>query len=88
MTALSLHELAVLSNRSLSSFRRDFFSIYQTPPSQWIRKRRLKKAQELLRTTHMTITDICYTLGFENIAHFSRLFKSQFGSSPSEYRLN
>jgi len=57
------------------------------PPSQWIRKKRLEKAQELLTSTTMTVTDICYTLGFENIAHFSRLFKSQFGYPPSEFRM-
>jgi AraC-like DNA-binding protein len=88
MNSLSLNQLAVLAGRSLSSFRRDFLAIYNMPPSQWIRKKRLEKAQELLSTTNMTVTDICYTLGFENIAHFSRLFKSQFGHPPSEFRMN
>ena len=86
--SLSLHQLAVLAGRSLSSFRRDFLAIYNMPPSQWIRQKRLEKARELLVSTTMTITDICYTTGFENIAHFSRLFKSQFRHSPSEFRLN
>jgi AraC-like DNA-binding protein len=88
MNSLSLSQLAVLTGRSLSSFRRDFMAIYNMPPSQWIRKKRLEKAQELLLSTTMTVTDICYTLGFESIAHFSRLFKSQFGYSPSEFRTN
>jgi AraC-like DNA-binding protein len=87
LNPVSINQLAVLAGRSLSSFRRDFLSIYNMPPSQWIRERRLKKAGEFLLTTNMTITDICYTLGFENITHFSRLFKSQFGHSPSAYRL-
>lgn len=87
MNALSVNQLARLAGRSLSSFRRDFFSVYNMPPSQWIRERRLKKSREFLLNTNMTVTDICYTLGFENIAHFSRLFKSQFGYSPTEYRL-
>ena len=86
MSAISLNKLASLSQRSLSSFRRDFLSIYNMPPSKWIRERRLKKAQDLLRTTRMSITDICYALGFENITHFSRLFKSRFGFPPSTYR--
>jgi AraC-like DNA-binding protein len=87
MNSLSLHQLAVLSGRSLSSFRRDFLAIYNTPPSEWIRQKRLEKSQELLLNTTMTVTDLCYTLGFENVAHFSRLFKSQFGYSPSQFRL-
>lgn len=88
MNSLSLHQLAVLSGRSLSSFRRDFLAIYNMPPSQWIRQKRLEKAQELLLNTRMKVTDVCYTIGFENIAHFSRLFKSRFRYSPSEFRTN
>lgn len=87
LNSLSLQQLAVLAGRSLSSFRRDFISLYNMPPSQWIRQKKLQKAKELLRTTTMTVTDVCYTTGFENIAHFSRLFKSQFGYCPSEFRL-
>ncbi|HTL09976.1 MAG TPA: AraC family transcriptional regulator [Chitinophagaceae bacterium] len=84
--AISINELAVLAGRSLSSFRRDFLSIYNMPPSQWIREKRLSKAKEYLQTTNMTITDICYTLGFESISHFSRVFKAEFGNSPTAYR--
>ncbi|MDI1321220.1 MAG: AraC family transcriptional regulator [Algoriphagus sp.] len=87
MNTISLNELAGLSGRSLSSFRRDFLAIYNMSPSKWIREKRLEKASEFLQSTTMTITDICYTLGFENIAHFSRLFKSHFQNSPSAYRL-
>lgn len=87
MNSLSLRQLADLSGRSLSSFRRDFMAIYKVPPSQWVRQKRLEKALDLLRNTTMTVTDVCYTLGFENLAHFSRLFKSYFGFSPSRSRL-
>jgi AraC-like DNA-binding protein len=61
-------------------------SIYHMTPSQWIRIKRLEKARALLLSTTMTITDICYTLGFEHIAHFSRLFKAHFGYPPSFYK--
>jgi AraC-like DNA-binding protein len=88
LNSMPLHQLAVLAGRSLSSFRRDFLSIYNMPPSQWIRQQRLEKAKDLLCSTTMSITDICYTTGFENIAHFSRLFKSHYRSSPSEFRQN
>jgi AraC family transcriptional regulator, exoenzyme S synthesis regulatory protein ExsA len=84
--SLSIEQLAVLSGRSLSSFRRDFMAIYHMPPSQWIRLKRLEKAREMLLSTTMTVTDICYTLGFEHIAHFSRLFKSHFGYAPSYFK--
>lgn len=86
MSPLSLPQLATLSGRSLSSFKRDFLATYNVPPSTWLRRKRLEKARELFRSTSMTVTDVCYTLGFENLAHFSRLFKSHFGHSPSQSR--
>ena len=86
MNSLSLYQLAVMAGRSLSSFRRDFLAIYNMPPSQWIRQKRLEKARQLLSSTTMTVTDVCFTSGFENIAHFSRLFKSYFGYTPSQCR--
>jgi AraC family transcriptional regulator, exoenzyme S synthesis regulatory protein ExsA len=88
MNALSLNQLAKLAGRSVSSFRRDFLSIYNMPPSRWIRQKKLEKAQELLVSTSMTVTSICYTLGFQSIAHFSRLFKSHFGYPPTNSRSN
>ncbi|MHC0442782.1 helix-turn-helix domain-containing protein [Flavobacterium sp. 3-210] len=88
MNSVSIDELCTLTGRSQSSFRREFHTIYNMPPSQWMREKRLKKASEMLLTTKFTITDICYTLGFESIAHFSRLFKSYFGQTPTEFRLN
>lgn len=85
---IGLPELAYLSGRSLASFKRDFKTIYNLPPSEWIRKRRLEKAMELLQHTTMPITDICYATGFENSAHFSRIFKAHFGLAPSATRLS
>lgn len=86
MSPMSLTQLATLSGRSLSSFKRDFFAIYNMPPSTWVRLRRLEKARELFLNTTMTVTDVCYTLGFENLAHFSRIFKNHFGYPPSKAR--
>lgn len=82
---VSISELAYLSGRSLSSFKRDFFAIYQVTPAQWIREKRLAKAKEML-TADMAVTDVCYSLGFENLAHFSRLYKAHHGCSPSAHR--
>jgi AraC-like DNA-binding protein len=86
MNPVSLNDLAYLSGRSLSSFKRDFQAIYNMSPSHWIRERRLYKAKELLTHSSMSVTDICFTTGFESVAHFSRLFKEHFGYPPSAYK--
>lgn len=83
---VSLEELAYLSGRSLSSFKRDFHSIYGEAPAKWIRGRRLAKARQMLLSSKMSVADVAYSLGFENPTHFSRVFKQQYGSSPSALR--
>lgn len=80
----SLKELAYISGRSLSSFRREFESLFHITPAKWIQEKRLNKAKELIVTTQLTIANVCYEVGYENVSHFSRLFKSHFGYSPSE----
>ena len=80
---ISLEELAYLSGRSLSSFKRDFQSIYGETPAKWIREKRLSKAHQILQASQMSVADVAYSLGFENPTHFSRIFKQQYGISPS-----
>ncbi len=87
LNPLSLSQLAYLSGRSLSSFRRDFEAIYKVSPGKWIQEKRMEKAKELLSATEMTVSDICYSVGYENVSHFSKLFKSFWGYNPSENRV-
>ena len=51
----------------------------------YIRKIRLDKAAELLRTTDMSISEVGYAVGIESPSYFTRTFKEQFGSAPSEF---
>ena len=81
---ISLDELAYLSGRSLSSFKREFQNIYGEPPARWIREKRLSKAHEMLRSSNLSVADVAYSLGFENPTHFSRIFKQQYGYAPSQ----
>lgn len=83
---LSLEDFAYLSGRSLSSFKRDFRIIYKSSPGRYIRERRLNRAKELLLATELPIMDVCYEAGFDSVSHFSRLYKSFFGTPPSEFR--
>ncbi|MDO4164067.1 MAG: helix-turn-helix domain-containing protein [Bacteroides sp.] len=88
MKPVSLSDLAYLSGRSLSSFQRDFMAIYNVAPSVWLREKRLSKAQELLQNTSMSVADVCYSTGFENVSHFSRIYKNRFNYPPSSNRMS
>lgn len=83
---LSVEKLAELSGLSTSSFKRDFHSIYQQTPIQYINNQKLLKAKKLLELSDLSISEIAYELGFNDPAYFSRLFKKKFSFSPSSLR--
>ena len=78
-----LVDFAKESGRSISVFKKDFQSIYDTTPAKWLKKKRLKYAYNLLTTTNKKASEIYLECGFEDLAHFSKSFKSQFGINPS-----
>ena len=51
-------------------------------PNQLIRKIRLHKGLELLKTTDLNIAEIAYSVGFSDPNYFSRMFHKEFGKSP------
>jgi AraC family transcriptional regulator, exoenzyme S synthesis regulatory protein ExsA len=84
---LSLGEYAQLCNRSLSAFKRDFQKTYQTTPGKWLLAKRLRHAKGLLKNPSKTVSEAAYESGFENLSHFSRAFRAQFGVAPIALRL-
>jgi signal transduction histidine kinase/ligand-binding sensor domain-containing protein/DNA-binding response OmpR family regulator len=56
--------------------------------SEFIRNIRLEQAARLLREQKINVTQVAYTVGFSNLAHFSTIFRKHFGMSPSEYAEN
>lgn len=83
---LSLDEFAELCHRSLSSFKRDFQKLYNGTPGKWLMNKRLDRSAMLLKNSDLNITQIVFECGFEDVSHFSRAFKKNFGVSPIKFR--
>jgi len=67
---------------------RAFRHVYKQTPHQYLVRRRIAKAKELLRNSDLSITEICAAVGFESLGSFSTLFRNVAGLSPRAYRLN
>lgn len=83
---LKLDQLAKLSNLSLSSFKRSFQKEYNDSPTNYINRRRLEKAKQLLALTEMSVGEIAFEVGFQDSLYFTRLFKNKIGVPPTKYR--
>ncbi|WP_196885368.1 helix-turn-helix domain-containing protein [Aureivirga sp. CE67] len=85
---LSLDELATLCHLSVSSFKRKFKEVFNDSPKQYILKKKVEKAAELLHNKELRISDVAFDVGFDSLATFNRNFTKIFKKTPSEYRLS
>ncbi len=85
---LNNEDLANLTNRSLTSFKRDFKKIYNDTPAHYIMNRRIQAAKEKLEVSEDSISEVAFDCGFKDLSHFSKFFKQEYKLSPSEYRTN
>jgi len=67
-------------------FLRLFREEFDTTPHQYLIDRRIEKAKELLRHRRLTVTDVCFEVGFESLGSFSTLFRQRVGDAPTSYR--
>ncbi|KZN34577.1 hypothetical protein N480_21365 [Pseudoalteromonas luteoviolacea S2607] len=84
---LSVSDLAKLSGRSLSGFQRDFKQLYTQSPKQWLIKKRMEYANRLVSQGQMCITNVALEVGYNNVSHFIKAYKSTFGETPKQQAL-
>ena len=83
---LDLDSIASEAGYSRFHFVRSFRDTYGRTPRAYLSERRIERARELLRTANLTVTEICYLVGFSSLGSFSARFKENVGVSPSEFR--
>ena len=66
-------------------FHRIFTQVYRSTPHQYMTRKRLDKARDLL-ALNKPVTEVCNEVGFESIGSFSMLFKKEIGFAPQYYR--
>jgi AraC family transcriptional regulator len=85
-TPITLNDMARIAGLSPNHFLRTFKQVFRQSPYQYIIAKRLELAQHLLCHTQQSVTDICFTVGFESLGAFSWSFRQRVGVSPLMYR--
>ena len=83
---LDLTEISKQACLSRYHFLRLFRDTFATTPHQYLIRRRIEKAKELLRSRGLSVTDVCFEVGFQSLGSFSSLFRRCVGHAPVNYR--
>ncbi|WP_344651832.1 helix-turn-helix transcriptional regulator [Cryptosporangium japonicum] len=83
---LDLEGLAAVAGLSKYHFARMFAATYGITPAAYVSRRRVERAQDLLRATNLTVTEVCTAVGFASLGSFSSRFREIVGETPSEFQ--
>lgn len=83
---LTLDEMARAAHLSKFHFARAFAAAYGETPRSYLTRRRIERAKDLLRAANLTVTEVCYLVGFSSLGSFSSRFRELVGRSPNQYR--
>jgi AraC-like DNA-binding protein len=81
-----LDELAGVAGISKYYLVRCFAAEYGETPIRYRSRRRIERAQDLLRSANLTVTEVCILVGFSSLGTFSSRFTELVGESPSAYQ--
>lgn len=82
----SLKKIGLIHQTNQTKLKVEFKKAYGITIHQFHTQKRLEKAELLLRATELPVYEVAKKCGYNELAHFSRKFKKQFGLSPSYYR--
>jgi transcriptional regulator GlxA family with amidase domain len=83
---LDLEGLAAIAGLSKFHFQRLFKQTYGATPAEHLSRRRIERAQDLLRATNLTVTEVCLSVGFSSLGSFSSRFREIVGETPSAFQ--
>jgi transcriptional regulator GlxA family with amidase domain len=83
---IDLAQLAAIATLSKYHFHRLFRSTYGRTPAAYLSERRIERAQDLLRATNLTVTEVCFAVGFSSLGSFSSRFAAVVGETPSQFQ--
>jgi len=83
---ITLSDLAKISILSKGYYCKAFKTLYGLTPFEYLNRYRIKKACSYLVHSEMTVLEIMYSCGINNVSYFNRLFKKYMGVSPTQYK--
>lgn len=85
---LNVESMAKAMGMSRVQLYKRLLPITGSTPTEFIRQIRLRRAEQLLRESQLSVSEVAYSVGFNNPRYFSKYFKEMYGVMPSQYKNN
>ena len=83
---IKLSEVAQRFDMSVRNFNRRFKNATGQSPLQYLQQVRIETAKDLLQTSNLSISEVAYKVGYQDVGHFTGLFKKMLAATPRDYR--
>jgi AraC-like DNA-binding protein len=83
---ITLQDLATVAGLSRMHFAAQFRTAVGMRPHEYLLKRRIEAAEQLLKQAEVSLVDVALTVGFQTQAHFTTVFKRFAGDTPHQWR--
>jgi transcriptional regulator GlxA family with amidase domain len=84
---VGLTDLAAQANLSPFHFQRAYKQAFTETPHNHRNRLRVARAKALLRSGNYSVTDVCFSIGFESVSSFSAWFSREVGLNPSRFQV-
>ncbi|ACS79940.1 AraC family transcriptional regulator [Maridesulfovibrio salexigens] len=84
----SLRELAIHVGINERKLKNGFRQVFDTSVFGYFREFRMQKAYDLLQRGDQNVTEVAFSIGYQNLSHFSSAFKKRFGLLPKHFQTN
>lgn len=85
-TPVTLKQLAIMAHMSVPHFCLQFKKHFKTSPIAYLIRQRMHQAAYFLQDKNLKISTVAHQVGYDDLFHFSKLFKKHYGSSPRALR--
>ena len=85
-SAFDVETLSAALNLSRMQLHRKLKALTNQSATEFVRQLRLQRAADLLRQRSASVSEVAFGVGFESLSYFTKAFRDQFGTVPSEFR--
>lgn len=80
-------ELSKIAGMNINKMRKLFIQIFGMGIYDYFQKHRMLEAAKMLKNQKISVSEVGYLLGFENLSHFTRMFERYIGMKPKAYSM-